>query len=277
MNFQPGIIYKGNNEYKEKNYWLIFKNGDLLETVENGELKIPVLSSPEEYGIKAAFSLCIGMINGKKLWVCEASEEDAFLDSEDSCVFKNIRELFPVMDNEMFALILRAVHLKTWDINWKFCPFCGGKLRLSETETAKICTACSRVHYPAISPAIIVAVRKGKKLLLAHNNRFPKRIRYSILAGFVEAGESLEETVEREVFEEVGIKIKNIKYFGSQSWPFPQSLMLGFTAEYESGEIAVDNVEIGHADWYSADNMPPIPPHGSISRELIEDFRKNYG
>ncbi len=110
------------------------------------------------------------------------------------------------MNSEMFALVLRAVHLKTWDGNWKFCPVCGEKLKLSETETAKICSDCSRVHYPAISPAIIVAVRKGNKLLLAHNNRFPARIRYSILAGFVEAGESLEETVEREVSKRLGLK-----------------------------------------------------------------------
>ncbi|MDD3918042.1 MAG: NAD(+) diphosphatase, partial [Synergistaceae bacterium] len=115
------------------------------------------------------------------------------------------------------------------------------------------------------------AVVRDGKLLLAHGTRFPSG-RYSVLAGFVEPGESLEETVEREIFEEVGIKVKDIAYFGSQPWPFPHSLMLGFTARWASGEIVPDGVEIGDADWFTPENMPEIPPSISISRKLIDHW-----
>ena len=278
MVFQPDVICS-NTDNKEKSYWFIFKNLNLLETGDPGDFSLPLIISPEEIGINTVSSVYLGKLDGINLWAAEASEDDDFdsFRGETEHVYKNIREFYPSMSNEIFALALRAIHLKNWNMSWKHCPSCGGSLELSDTEEAKICKECSKIHYTVISPAIIVAVRKGNKLLLAHNNKFPHRIRYSILAGFVEAGESLEETVRREVYEEVGIKVKNIRYFGSQGWPFPHSLMLGFTAEYEAGEIKVDGVEIGHADWFSADEMPGIPPYGSISRLLIEDFRKNYG
>jgi NAD+ diphosphatase len=115
------------------------------------------------------------------------------------------------------------------------------------------------VNYPRLSPAIIVAVVRGEQILLAHSPRFPEDF-YSVLAGFVEPGETLEDCVRREVFEEVGISVKNIRYFGSQPWPFPDSLMLGFTAEYADGEIKEDGVEISHADWFSPDRLPQLPP-----------------
>ncbi len=277
MDFQNGIVCSNR---EERGYWFIFRDARLLVSAESNDFSLPLIKHPGELGIRALSEIYLGKLDGKNLFACEASDDNEPLNnccgtSEHN--FANIRELYQSMGDDYFALALRALHIKNWHHDWNFCPACGKELELSETERAKICTECGRIHYPVISPAIIVAVRKGDKLLLAHNNRFPKRIRYSILAGFVDAGESLEEAVEREVFEEVGIKIKNIRYFGSQGWPFPRSLMLGFTAEHESGEIAVDNVEIGHADWYSSDNMPEIPPYGSISRLLIEDFRKNYG
>lgn len=280
MNFQPETVNRENDIYNnyDKGFWFIFRKADLLDSGESGEYELPLISSPEELGISTVSSIYLGKLDGKNLWACEASGKDEAGNSgKTGHRYRNIREFFPDMNNEMISLALRALHLKNWNMNWKFCPSCGGELKLSETERAKICKSCSGIHYPVMSPAIIVAVRKGNKLLLANNKKFPNRSRYSILAGFVEAGESLEETVHREVFEEVGIAVKNIKYFGSQNWPFPHSLMIGFTAEHDSGEIKEDNVEIAHADWYGVNDMPAIPPFGSISRLLIEDFKKNCG
>jgi NAD+ diphosphatase len=127
------------------------------------------------------------------------------------------------------------------------------------------------VTYAPLHPAIIVAIEKEGKLLLAHNTRMPGR-RYSILAGFVEPGESLEQTVAREVMEEAGIEVRDIRYFGSQSWPFPCSLMLGFTAHWNGGELRPDGVELDDAGWFAPDEFPDIPPSLSISRRLIDDF-----
>jgi NAD+ diphosphatase len=141
----------------------------------------------------------------------------------------------------------------------------------SAIERCRICPNCGNVIFPVICPAIIVAIEKEGKILLARNSRFPKG-RYSVLAGFVEPGESLEDTVKREVMEEVSIEVDRIRYFGSQPWPFPHSLMLGFTAEWESGEICVDGIEIAHADWFGPDELPNTPSTRSISGRLIRNF-----
>ena len=126
-------------------------------------------------------------------------------------------------------------------------------------------------HFPRLAPAVIVAVTKGDKILLAHSSEWRGKL-YSVLAGFVEPGETFEECVEREIMEEVGIKVKNIRYFGSRPWPFPHSLMVGFTAEYESGEITIDQVEITDAQWFTSDNLPLVPGKISIARQLIDWF-----
>jgi NAD+ diphosphatase len=136
-------------------------------------------------------------------------------------------------------------------------------------ERAKKCTACGFLSYPRLSPAVITAVFKDDTILLSHNAMFPGKW-HSISAGFVEPGETLEDCVRREIREEVGIEVKNIKYFGSQPWPFPDSLMLGFTADWAGGDLVPDGVEITDAGWFTADTMPEIPPKISISREIID-------
>ena len=136
-------------------------------------------------------------------------------------------------------------------------------------EMAMQCGTCSHRCYPRISPCIIVAIRDGERLLLAQGVRH-KGGMYSTLAGFVESGESLEETVHREVFEEVGVRVKNLEYFSSQPWPFPHSLMVGFLAEYDGGDLVLDKNEILDAGWYTKDNLPLIPPKFSIAGQLIE-------
>lgn len=164
-----------------------------------------------------------------------------------------------------------ANQLVYWSSAHKYCGKCGKPTEDKKDERAKFCPSCSQVYYPRLSPAIIVAVVRDSKLLLANSPRFPAKF-YSVLAGFVEPGENLEECVKREVYEEVGIEVKNIKYFGSQPWPYPDSLMVGFTAEYAGGEIVVDKNEIGDAGWFSREEIPRIPPSISIARKLIDWF-----
>jgi NAD+ diphosphatase len=143
-------------------------------------------------------------------------------------------------------------------------------------ELARRCPRCKVALYPRLSPAIIVLVERGETALLGRNARFPG-VMYSTLAGFVEAGETLEEAVAREVREESGIEVRDVRYYGSQPWPFPDSLMIGFTAQYASGEITPDPAEISDAGWFAADALPPVPPRLSIARQLIDAWVRRMG
>jgi len=179
-----------------------------------------------------------------------------------------VRELYgKVPDNDM-ALASYAVRIMDFDRSHAFCGRCGAKTRPLTTERAQICTACNRIFYPRISPAIIVLIKKEDEVLLARSPRSPPGF-FSIIAGFNEPGENLEETVHREVKEEVGISVQNLQYFGSEPWPFPDSLMIGFVADYAGGEIQIDNQEIEDAGWFTRDTMPLYPSRASITRALI--------
>ena len=180
-----------------------------------------------------------------------------------------LRALAALFDRDTFGVAGRAMHVIDWATTHRFCGRCGTPTVLSEKERCMTCPACALSAYPRIAPAIIVLVRRGKEALLARNAKFPGAF-FSTLAGFSDIGESLEQTLVREVREEVGIGVKDIRYFGSQPWPFPHSLMIGFTATWAEGEIAVDGEEIAEARWFSADALPPIPPSISIARQLID-------
>ena len=174
----------------------------------------------------------------------------------------------------------RAVQIVAWDGDNQFCSRCAAPLDTLSYERAKKCPACGLTLYPRLSPAIIIAITRqidGRDhLLLARNHRFPAGM-YSILAGFVEPGETLEECCAREVREEVGIEITNVRYAASQPWPFPNSLMLGFTADYANGDFALEDEEIDQAAWFTPDNFPQLPPKISIARRLIDDFAARAG
>ena len=184
-------------------------------------------------------------------------------------------ELFPLralaaqLDAGLFGVTGRAMHAADWLTTSRFCGRCGTKTDLIPGERGMACPSCGLHIYPRISPAIITLVRKGDLALLASNAKFPGAF-YSTLAGFAEIGESLEQTLVREVHEEAGVVVHNIAYFGSQPWPFPNSLMIAFTAEWKSGEINIDPKEISDAKWFSAHELPMIPPPLSIARRLID-------
>jgi NAD+ diphosphatase len=168
--------------------------------------------------------------------------------------------------------MLRAFHISQWRAESRFCGSCGAKTMNAPDELARLCPACGRLEFPRIAPAVItLVVNDSDEALLAHNKKFAPGV-YSLIAGFNEAGESLENTVAREIREEVNIEVRDIRYIASQPWPFPNSLMLGFTARYASGELLPDGKEIEAAQWFSRDKLPLLPGFGSVSRYLINSW-----
>lgn len=185
---------------------------------------------------------------------------------------QGLRSLYGALDDETFQLAGRAFQILDWDRTHRFCGRCGAATRPHDSDRARQCPACGLLCFPRVAPAVITLIHKGAEFLLARNARFP-RGRYSIIAGFVEPGETLEEAVAREIREEVGLEVTEIAYQSSQPWPFPHSLMVGFRARWAGGEIAVDDDEIVDAGWYSARRLPPsLPDPISISRRLIDAF-----
>ena len=182
-----------------------------------------------------------------------------------------LRALLGRTSPSLFYLAGRAQQVLEWDSTHQFCGRCGTAMLDHSHDRARECPDCGLINYPRLSPSIIVLVTRGDEMLLARNAAWPNGM-YSTLAGFVEPGESIEQTVHREVFEEVGLRLGRLHYFGSQSWPFPNSLMLGFHAEYASGEIVCQQEEIADAQWFTADNLPQIPPKTAISGWLIQEF-----
>jgi len=256
----------------ETSYWFVFKNEKLLIENNDGKMYIPFLDNVSNINLAVNESIYLGKLDSYPCFCISAPEGTA---DAEGWSFISLRQLFGVLEEELFWLAARAYHLINWDQKSRFCGQCGAGTQLLKTEHAKTCPQCGLVVYPKISPAIIVAITKGDKILLARGNRFTSKF-YSVLAGFVEPGENLEQCVKREVLEEVGIQVDNIRYFGSQPWPFPDSLMLGFTAEYAGGELKLDPSEILDADWFSADSLPEIPGPISIARRLIDNFMEKY-
>ena len=170
----------------------------------------------------------------------------------------------------LMALAGRAAQVLEWDRAHRFCGVCGTPTEVHASERSRVCPACKQVAYPRISPAMMALVWRGREVLLARAPHFPPGM-HSALAGFVEAGETLEECVAREVAEEVGVQVAEVRYFGSQSWPFPHSLMVAYTAQWAGGEIVAQEAEIESAGWFDIDALPPIPPRFSIAGHLIRD------
>lgn len=185
------------------------------------------------------------------------------------CSFAGLRSLLQLLSEEAASLAGRSCQLVHWDATHRFCGRCGTPTRPAEGETAKECPRCGLLSFPRISPAIIVAVVQGSRILLVQTHRHTGGV-YSNVAGFVEPGETLEEAVERELDEEVGIRVRDIRYHASQPWPFPHSLMVGFSAEYAGGDLRICEKEIVDARWFDADDLPPIPGPHTIARRLID-------
>jgi NAD+ diphosphatase len=252
--------------------WFVYR-GDLLLVRRDGDPALPTAGCVEKLGADVLFRWEIGSLNGR---ACRAAEVAPEVEPPEGMVFRDLRSLFSGMDEGFFRMAGKAKQIVGWNATHRFCGRCGGETEHVAGELAKRCTRCGMLHYPRLSPAIIVLVRDGSRVLLARSPGFPKGM-YSVLAGFVEPGESIEQTIRREVREEVGIEVSNIRYFGSQPWPFPNSLMIGFTTEYAGGQLEIEPTEIEDAGWYEPGEFPPLPPKVSIARAMIDEFAAQHG
>jgi NAD+ diphosphatase len=238
-------------------YWCVVSGSDLW--MIDGTLP---LGRAEQWTLPEASAREIGSYNGYPIyWLNES-------DVEGDLEMHSLRELLQA-DEALFLAASKAVQYGHMTQSQRFCSHCGGRTHLNHRDMAMQCQDCRTLHYPRIFPCIIVAVRHDDKILLAQHSRH-KNSMYTVIAGFVEAGETLEQCVAREVLEETGIQVKNIRYFGSQPWAFPSSMMMAFLADYESGEIKPDYHELNDAAWFTPEYIPPVAPEGTIARSLID-------
>jgi NAD+ diphosphatase len=252
--------------------WFIFDKGRLLIKLKNDTCSIPDTSVLKKCKSAIIRKHYLGTLHDRPCFAAEFAG-DSIQDAQFA--FKDLRGLFGMLEEDLIWIAGRANQLVNWSQTHRYCGRCGKRTEDKTDERAKICPECGLVNYPRLSPAIIVAVLKNDRILLGRNKRFRLPF-YSVLAGFVEPGETLEECVKREIREEVSIAVKNIRYFGSQPWPFPDSLMIAFVADYAGGEICTDGSEIIDAAWFAKDNLPQIPPRISIARQLIDWFVQNH-
>jgi len=262
--------------------WFVFRGDKLL--VEAGEpapgrpddpralprpswARLPATTTPRSLGLEPLRTLYLGQLGGSH---CFAAEAVADAPPPGGFGWHGLRALFTVLDDAQFALAGRALQLLEWDRTHQFCGRCGTPTAPRTKERSRECPACGLVAYPRLAPAVMALVRRlPDEILLARSPRFPPGM-YSAMAGFVEPGETLEQCLEREVLEEVGVRVRNLRYFASQPWPFPHSLMIAFVADWENGEISADPLEIEAAAWFKIRNLPQLPAPISIARRLID-------
>lgn len=245
----------------------VFQNGQLVMDMRSHQPCILCDEDLSENGWKILREQFVGYWHGQ---ACFAVEIDDIVEV-DAMRFQvgSLYQLIGRVDDGLFSLAGRAAQLLDWERDHQFCGRCGGPMVLKDRNRAMGCEPCNTTLYPRIAPCVIVLITRGEDMLLARNARFPRPM-FSTLAGFIEPGESVEETLRREVREEVGLEVGALTYFDSQAWPFPNQLMLGFFAEYVSGDIVPEPEEIAEADWFHPSALPPIPPPASIAGQLIQ-------
>lgn len=253
----------------------IFHQGRLL--LREADLALPPAALAATLAL-AGPAQPLGLLDGR---YCQAGWVEAEPAELAGYSWRSLRSLFGAVDDGLLGVAGRAAQVVEWARTHRFCGACGSPTRQSGKERCMHCDACGHLAYPRISPAMMVLIRRqdadGDKVLLAFHTQSPSK-RFSPLAGFLEAGESIEEAVHREVFEEVGLRVHNLRYFMSQSWPFPHSLMIAFTADYLDGEIRVDEDEIAEARWFGPGDAWPEPiPGVSISSLLVDAHRPRHG
>ncbi|OED29507.1 NAD(+) diphosphatase [Methanosphaera sp. WGK6] len=257
------IDFSENHPITGESYYFIFnKNRELYL---NDDESIPCADETFLEKFDKNFILYIGTYNDKPCYTVNVKTDTSFT------------QLKTVYDKnwKIYQMATRAVLINDWYKSHQYCGQCGTKTVIDKKDMMMLCPNCGQMHYSRIAPAIIVAINNNGKLLMAKHS-YHEKINYALIAGFVEAGETIEEAVHREVTEEVGIKVKNVQYVKSQSWPFPNSLMLGFTADYDGGEIKVDGDEILKAKWFDKEDIEVPQSDMSISSWLINNYLKTH-
>jgi NAD+ diphosphatase len=228
--------------------------------------KLPLQKSNNWLGLDAGQTLYLGRLDGVDCWAAEAPPQAS---PPPGASWTGLRTLFSVLDDAHFALAGRALQLLEWDRTHRYCGRCGTPTEAKPDERARVCPACRLSAYPRIAPAVMALVRRERSILLGRSPHFPPGM-WSALAGFVEPGETLEQCLAREVMEEVGLCVTRIRYFASQPWPFPHSLMIAFACEWAGGEIRPQAGEIEAAQWFDILQLPKLPSKISIARRLID-------
>ncbi|HZF18463.1 MAG TPA: NAD(+) diphosphatase [Burkholderiales bacterium] len=255
-------------EAPERALWFVFRGTELLVSAPP-PVVLPRCADPNSLGMMLRRTQYLGVLGEAHCFSAELAADAA---APEGWVWQGLRGLFGALDDAQFALAGRALQIVDWDRTHQYCGACGTATVPRTTERSRECPACGLAAYPRLAPAVMALVHRGRELLLARSPRFAKGV-YSALAGFVEPGETLEQCLEREVHEEVGIRVCRVRYFASQPWPFPHSLMIAFFADYESGEIRIDGAEIEDAQWFgieNLENLPRLPARISIARRLID-------
>ena len=250
--------------------WFIFHRSNLLVVTGSPQpmLPLPVDVLCGTLAINREQARFVGMLGHTPVWTARASHDRA----PEGHAFENMRMLFNRLPDDLLAIGGRAVQMLEFDRSHAYCGACATPTDIHEGGRSRKCPACGETYYPKVSPAMMVLIKRdtadGRELLLARSSRFARGM-YSALAGFVEPSESIEECIHREAFEEVGVRVSNLRYFSSQGWPFPNSLMIAYVADYESGEIVSQEGEIEDAQWFTLDALPQLPHRLSIARRLV--------
>ena len=251
-----------------------FAGSDMLVlSAPGGPPEVPTWENLRAWDITAIRYQYLGRLDGEPCWSAELAPE---MPVPETASLSGLRPLYGVIPESHYAVAGRAAQIVAWDRDHQFCGRCGDPTERVAGERGRRCSRCDLTAYPRVSPAIIVLIERDDRILLARGRAFVPR-RFGIIAGFVEPGESLEDAVRREVREEVGIEIGDIAYFGSQPWPFPHGIMIGFRAMYRRGEITLGDGELAEAGWYGAAGLPEIPAKLSIARRLIDDWADRHG
>jgi NAD+ diphosphatase len=251
----------------------VFRGGEVLLNRSGESDAVPDHASVGSLGIEPVQTHYVGEAGDQAVFAVETAPDASV---QDPFAFVPLRGTFGLLDEPTWFVAGRASQILHFHSTHRFCGRCGARTRQSHRERAMICPDCSLMAFPRVSPAMIVLIERGDQILMARGPHHAPGM-YALLAGFVEIGDSLEDAVRREVREEAGIEVDQIEYFGSQPWPFPHSLMVGFTAQYASGEIDLDTDELEDAQWFSPDAMPPVPPPLSIARKLLDAYARKHG
>lgn len=254
-----------------RKYYFVFCQDTLLLEKEGDAYTIPCCEEPPTEVKSWTTVLHVTPLDGVEVLSYAIDTPVADNEQYEMCA---LRQSYYKLPYPLYLKAGKCAELIYWDKNTKYCGTCGGQMRF-HTDISKRCEHCGKEVWPQLATAIIVLISRGDEVLLARGRNFKSDF-YGLIAGFVETGETLEEAVRREVMEETGISIKNIRYFGSQPWPYPSGLMVGFYADYDSGEIRLQKQELKKAGWFHRTNLPKIPEKLSIARQLIDNWLLSF-